>query len=435
MSIARDEIRDTELAEPRDYPKLFTLGILHMGQYFPMAFMGSALPFVFRKEGLPLEMFWVLALTAIPNWFKWLIALVVDRYSIQRIGHRKTWIIPCTVIGACCYGMLSFFPPKLDLLYPIVGILFFKTCIMAAQDIAVDAYAAESMQAHERSIGTSIINFLAAIGGMLGLGAVALVDSFGWTTATMAAASLLILAALPAILRKEPAPPELTRQRLARGESPSLLTALRRPDSWRILPLLFVFGFGGHFFGSMVGPFFADKGWTLTQFGLFNAACAFIGGGLGAVVTPWLVDRLGLRNAGLIGVATLPLQGILFGLLAWLPDLPAMPMLIALVATAQFVTSPYGYALSTSRFRWVSKAQAGTDYSMQSSVWNMGIWVAGSTAGVLGASVGWTLFFPVAGLLAALGGCYYVLMFDRIETMVEAREKEDARKYAIAEAG
>ena len=44
----------------KDYPKLATLSILHMAQYFPITFTGVALPFLFRQEGLPLEMFWLL---------------------------------------------------------------------------------------------------------------------------------------------------------------------------------------------------------------------------------------------------------------------------------------------------------------------------------------------------------------------------------------
>ncbi|MEJ2133125.1 MAG: MFS transporter, partial [Gammaproteobacteria bacterium] len=86
-------------AEAKDYPKLVMLGVLHMAQYFPAAFTGVALPFIFRKEGLPIEMFWLLALPGIPRWLKWLIALVVDNYGSPRIGFRKTWIIPCTLIG------------------------------------------------------------------------------------------------------------------------------------------------------------------------------------------------------------------------------------------------------------------------------------------------------------------------------------------------
>ena len=54
----------------KDYPKLVTFAVLHMAQYFPAAFAGVALPFLFRKEGLPLDMFWLLALPGYTRFLK-----------------------------------------------------------------------------------------------------------------------------------------------------------------------------------------------------------------------------------------------------------------------------------------------------------------------------------------------------------------------------
>ena len=110
-----------------DYAKLGSLGALHMAQYFPAAFAGIALPAIFRAEGLPLEMFWLLALPGIPRWFKWLIALVVDNYGNARIGYRKSWILPCTFLGALLYYSLSFIEPSIATIYVIVTILLVKS--------------------------------------------------------------------------------------------------------------------------------------------------------------------------------------------------------------------------------------------------------------------------------------------------------------------
>ena len=103
----------------KDTPKLVTLAVLHMAQYFPAAFAGVALPFLFRKEGLPLEMFWLLALPGYTRFLKWLMAMVVDNYGSTRLGKRKSWIIPCTIIGALSYALLALFPPSLVSLHII----------------------------------------------------------------------------------------------------------------------------------------------------------------------------------------------------------------------------------------------------------------------------------------------------------------------------
>jgi MFS family permease len=408
-----------------DYPKLATLGVLHMAQYFPAAFTGVALPFIFREQGLPLEMFWLLALPAIPRWLKWLIALVVDSYGSARIGYRKSWIIPCTLIGTICYGVLAWIPPSLGAAYLIIGILLFKSFVMAAQDIAVDGFAAESMTDAERPVGTSIIVFLALLASVLGAGAVAIVELFGWKVTMISASLLLVGAAAPAVVRPEPPPPEASRLRRERGERPDLLKALKRRDSLLILPYMLAFGFGGAFFTSMLGPFFSDQGLSLTAFGIVSVVSIVTGSGLGALITPWLVRRFGMKRAALASLSCLPIEAGVFFFLASVEPLPPLPWLASLTALVAFTTSIYSFVVNNSRFRWVSKAQAGTDYSLQSSFWNLGIWLAGSVAGVVAAAVGWGAFFVIAASLSGLFGAYYVINFDRIETMVREREREE----------
>ncbi|MCB1685258.1 MAG: MFS transporter [Pseudomonadales bacterium] len=407
----------------RDYPKLISIGVLHMAQYFPAAFTGIALPFIFRQEGLPLEMFWLLALPAIPRWLKWLIALVVDNYGSARIGYRKSWIIPCTMIGAVSYGLLAFIPPTVVAIYPIITILLFKSFVMAAQDIAVDGFAAEAMTDAERPVGTSIIVFLSLLAAVLGAGAVVIVEQFGWPTTMLAASLLLIGAALPALLRPEPPPPEASRLRRERGERPDLLKALKRRDSLLILPYLFAFGFGGAFFSSMLGPFFADLGLSLTEFGILSVLSIIAGSGLGAVITPLLIGRYGMRTTALLSLLTLPLEAVIFYYLASTGALPGLPWIIALTTVVAFCTSIYSFVVNNSRFRWASRAQAATDYSMQSSLWNLGVWAAGSVAGIAAGGMGWPNFFLLAATLSLLAGLFYVYNFDRIEQLVLAREK------------
>ncbi len=396
-----------------------------MAQYFPLAFTNVALPFIFRQEGLPLEMFWLLALPGLPRWLKFLMALVVDNYGSRRIGQRKSWIIPCTLIGASCYALLAAFPPSMSALHLIIGILVFKSFVMAAQDIAVDAYAAEAMTDAERPLGTSLINLLGAVAGVLGTAAVAIVEAAGWGSTMLAASALMLLAAAPAVIRPEPPPPEARLAREARGERPDLVKALKRKDSRYILPFIFMFGFGHNFFLAMVGPFWADKGMPLTDFGILAPVSVITGGVLAATSTPWLIDRIGMRRTAFIGLVVLPVEALVYCLFALNPGVPSLLVIIPTVAVLSFSTAIYMYTVSISRFRWASKAQAGTDYSMQSSLWNLGIWAAGSTAGFIAGPFGYLVFFPVAAVVTIIGGVFYVVMWDRIEALVVEREEQE----------
>ncbi len=415
------------VSDEKDMPKLVTLAVLHMAQYFPAALATVALPFLFRKEGLPLEMFWLLALPGYTRFLKWLMALVVDNYGSDRIGRRKSWIIPCTIIGALSYALLALYPPSLVSLHIIVGILIFKSFVMAAQDIAVDAYAAETMTDEERPLGTSLINYLGALAGLLGTGAVVMVEYFGWATAMLAASAMLIIAALPAVVRKEPPPPPLAQKKKDLGQNPSFLKVLKQRDSLFIMPFLFMFGFGPAFLGSMVGAFWADQGLTIEEYGILSATATGAGGLLAALSVPWLVNRIGLAKTALVSMAFIPVQALMymyfsvFGIPAWSLLLPSYVFIAWLV-------SFYGYAASISRFRWVSKGQAGTDYAVQSSIWNLGVSGGASLSGFAVGLLGWTYFFPLAALILLIGGMYYVLMFEHIEVTVSNREKEEMDK-------
>jgi len=184
-----------------------------MAQCVPTPFVGAALPHLFRKEGLALNLFWLLAIPGYTRFFKFLLALLVDRYSFSRLGRRKSWIIPCTIIGVLSYLSLSFFPPDVQWIYVIVGILTFKSLVMAAQDIAVDAYAA-----------------------------VAIVEAFNWAIAMVVASLLLIIAALPAVVRDEPPPPRaalIKKKDLDFNVLKSMRWSIFRRYSWYILPFIF----------------------------------------------------------------------------------------------------------------------------------------------------------------------------------------------------
>ncbi|MBC81781.1 MAG: hypothetical protein CMQ33_13270 [Gammaproteobacteria bacterium] len=412
-----------------DYPKLVIIGILNMAQTFPAAFTGTALPFLFRKEGLPLEMFWLLALPTMPTWLRWLMALAVDNFGSERFGHRKSWIVPCTLVGTAAYALLAFIPPSLPAVHLIVAILLFKSFVLIAQDVTIDAYAAENMTDRERAPGTAIINWLAGIAGVLGTGTVALVETFGWKPTMLAAAALMLIAATPAMLRPEPPVPEARKRRQAKGQRASLIKTFKRPESGYILPFAWFWGFGAGFMGTMLGPFYADKGLTLTEFGILSPISHLAGSTLAAVTTPLLVSRFGLRSTAMVGVAILPIEGAMFCMFA-LTSLPPLPLLIVMVSLLGYMTALFTYPVTISRYRWASKAQAGTDYALQSSLAGLGVWMAGSVSGLIASQVGWVYFFPIATTIALTAGIIYVGKFNRIEELVQERERVELERSA-----
>ena len=406
-----------------DFKKLVIVGVLNMAQIFPQSFTGTALPFMFRKQGLPLDMFWLIALPTYPNSFRWLISIAVDNFGNERFGYRKSWILPCTLVGTLAYSVLAFIPPSLAAVYVITGILLFKAIVMVAQDVAIDAYAAEAMSERERPTGTSMINWLAGVANLAGGSTVALVERFGWRPTMMSASALLLLAVTPAMIRREHPPPEARRTRQESGDHANILLTLLRPESLYILPFAFLWGFGAGFIGPMIGAFYADKGLSLTEYGIFPFA-GFVSSTLTAIATPLLVEKIGLRRTALIGVCVMPIEVAMYCMFA-LMSLPPLPVLLVMVALMGFLTSLFSYPVTISRFRWASKAQAGTDYALQSSLAGFGVATGAVITGFLADAVGWVYFFPIASVFSLTAGVFYVGMFNRIERLVQEREQAE----------
>lgn len=430
-----------------NFPKVSTIAIMHMAQYFPEAFVAIALPAVFRQQGLPLEDFWLLGIPLMPRTFKFLIALLVDNYGSTKIGFRKTWIIPCTTLGAALYLVVGFIQPVPSAVYAIVGILLLKTLIMTAQDIAIDGFAAEQFEDHERSTGASMIVFLAVSAGALGSIMLSLVDAFGWTFAMTVAAALLVVAVLPGIIRKEPPPPAAVQARRHEGERASLIDTIKRRENHIVLPFLYFFGFQGTFHGAMWAVFMVDMGATLTEIGTLAGVATISGSAAAALTTPVLIRKLGMKKTGIIGIFPI---GLIAAFYVWLGTFDALPeqfdfggfgifstywVLFAFIVAAAFTGGIWAYAVNTSRFRWPSKRQAATDYAVHSSVWNFGIWCAASLAGPFAAFLNenWSLFFILTYGVSILTAIAYVLVIDPAEKICVERDEREAAGLQPAE--
>lgn len=404
-----------------DYMKLVVLGMLHMGQNFPAAFTGVAIPFMYRQHGLDLAHYWMFALPLVPMWLKWIIAIGVENH-----GHRKVWIVWASTAAVTIYIVLAFVQPDLNSMHAVVTLLTLAATALAFQDAAIDGYAAESMTSAERPIGTSIIIYLAIIAGMMGSAAVALIDLFGWQTTLVMASGLLVVVIAPALLRRTNDMPEERRRRIDSGRHASLRGMLCRPESRLILLHLLLFGLSTSLVSSMVAPLLADRGLSLRDFGIATSLSIILGIGAGGAVAPVLIHIFGHWRAAAIGAVPLMLEGIVLWYLSEFP-LPGIIALTVVLSLASFGSSITMFVVNTTRFRWVSLEQACIDYSVQSSVLNLGAWAGGTASGFIAGAVGWSLYFPLT-TVANLGvAALYLVTYGMIVRRIAAREHSSGR--------
>jgi MFS family permease len=402
---------------------------LQMGQVFPAAFFGLMLTAVYREKGLPLDMFWVFMIPAVPTWLRPLWAPLVDGVGIRRIGLRKTWIIPCTLFGALAYLSLALFEPELEALAAIIAILTVKTTFMTTQDIAIDGYLVENLTDEERGLGAAVIDIARNVAQFTSWAGVAWVYGvYGWAAAVTLSASLLVLFSIPGVLRPEPPPPPQAERRRSRGERPSLIRLLRRPDARIVIPLIALLSFGGALIPSLYIAYLVDVGFTVREIGPFILAPAtLVGTIIGSSVTVWFLNRFGYKRTILVSAFLLVPTVIP---IIWMGALPDPSLMIVFLVTLNGIILPsfMGVAVAASRLKWASKTQAATDYTAYVVIASAAASAALGVGGVLAEHLGWYGYFTLAGAFVTVTCFVFYLLFDRIEALVDARDADEVAR-------
>lgn len=403
--------------------RYFAIGGLVLGQVIPNVFILFALPAIFRQQGIDLVHIGVLSLAMFPFWFKWLWAPIVDRIGNRRIGLRKSWIIPCTTIGALIYALLTLIPPSADTLYLIAGLLLLKNLVMATQDIAVDAYIVESLDRGEEATGAAASAIGTTIGIVVGGSLlVGLYDTLGWQVVMLFAATMLMAGSLTAMLLPERAPrldlpPRAPTMSLAFRE---ILVHLRSPASLRVLAVVLVVQFVVVFPFRIENAFLVDKGLTLTEIGFLGGGASAIGSIIGNIAGEWIGRKFGLQRAIWLSVIPVVLIGLLYIYVAATPVTGLEYAVVSLAAT--ILGCPLGVAINAVRYRWCSPARTATDYTLQSSLTYLAQAGASIGAAFLANWIGWTAFYVVAGGLLVVTVVALAMIFKPVSAAVARRD-------------
>ncbi|HZF78358.1 MAG TPA: MFS transporter [Rubrivivax sp.] len=408
---------------PGYWMRMITITGLLTAQSAPSTFLAIGLPTIYRQQGVDLATLSILALAAMPFWFKWLWAPLVDRLGSHRFGRRKSWIVPCTLAGAVAYAALGALPPTKDDIWLLVVFLTLIKLVMATQDIAVDAYTIESLEPGEEPDGATAAAVGSVIGGLMGSAVfLALFEQLGWTTVMALAALFLIVGTLPAMLRRERPPPEAV---LADGPQPgpmrSLVIHLRSSATLAVLAAIFAFTMLGYLPFTVDGPFLVDKGLSLTEIGFLSGGGIIVGNLIGFTLSGRIAASIGLARTFALGAALVSLSVVGYVLIAALPSTALQVAIVMLIA--QVVTCPAYIAMQASRFMWTDPRRVATAYTVQSSVNALAQSAARAAGPLLAGALGWPVFFAVAGGVMILAIWTMSRLHAKLTAMVEDRNR------------
>jgi PAT family beta-lactamase induction signal transducer AmpG len=350
------------------------------------------------------------ALVGTPYALKFLWAPLMDRLPPPLpLGRRRGWgiTIQILLIGAIlCLGSCN---PKHNL--PLVAALAVLVAFLSAsQDIVIDAWRVESLNADQQAPGAAMIQSGYRIAMLVsGAGGLFIAAYAGWFAAYATMAALVGVGLLVFLLAPEPkVPPETS---IAAGSSRLVIrhafsTAvigpfrdfMQRPLWPVILVAIFGYKLGEAMAGVMSTPLYISLGFSLPEiaavskvFGFFSVVAGVL---LGGVVT----TRFGIRRS-LILCGILQSAGNLFFVLQAVGG--HRIGYLALCVTAENITGGMaGTALITYLSSLCSPAFTATQYALLSSLALLGRTVVASSGGVLSEKIGWVRFFLLTTVVA-----------------------------------
>ena len=274
--------------------KLSLLASMYLCQAIPLGYVFGCLPVILREQGVNLKAVGAVFALHLPWALKFLCASWVDRKYIPALGRRKSWIFPLQWIGAALLVGVSYFPPDKDFALMYI-LLFFLSCVMATNDIAVDGYATDILEESERPWGNSIQSAARFAGLMLGGGVMLFMNSnFGWQTLCLFLSAVVFSFSLPVLLHRE-IDPLICNRADEDSSGEGVLAFLKRREVLRVLPVLIAptaFAFTSV---QMRTPLLVDMGFDSRSVGTILMHYAYPAGLAGTFLSGWFLHRVGGR--------------------------------------------------------------------------------------------------------------------------------------------
>lgn len=397
--------------------------VLYLAHALPLYFYNVALPAILRSQGIDLRWIGMLSLLYIPWAFKFFWAPLIDRFYIQKLGRRKTWLLLTQI--ALVMGILVLAWTQFDYgltVFVMVG-LWIST-FAATQDIAIDGYTVEAFNESEYRLGSMAQSMGVALGSMIG-GAVTLwlYQYYGWQSALT---SLAVMTALTMFaifkIQERPLTSDTTKSTDAlhlNQPRPSLILAFKRKEILWALLLIVVYRVVEAPAMAMLNPMLIDQHWSLSQIGILMSVLGAGVGLLAAVSAAFLLKKIQATRLllwagwGRTIVYALLASAILLG---WMTQWHLLlgVFVIGLLAIRYIaMTALYAYFMHVS-----SKQQAGTDFTILVCFELLVYFIGGASSGFLAKSLGYGHFYVVLSIASIISVLLSQIIISHIQKTV-----------------
>lgn len=394
--------------------KIVTLGILGVSSGAPLPLTASTLQAYLTVYGIDLRLIGLFSSLSFPYTLKFLWAPIFDRISAPFIGRRRGFILLSQLTIFLLIASYSLLNPVRNL-KELAFISFLLSLFSATQDILIDAYRTDILDAKERPKGASIFITGYRI-GMLSSSAFALIiaDKIGWDYSFIFISMLILFSITGTLLGSNEPDQNPKDESLFHLTLSSVRELLIKERSFLLLLFIATYKLGDAYLGAMTVPFLiSGANFSPSDVGLINKALGFGFTLAGAICAGFIMSKIDLwRSLFYFGI--LQMVSNLFFILLSLAG-KNYPLLCICVAIENFSGGMGTSAFITLIMSLCSRAYSGTQFALLSSLSAIGRVLISPTSGFFAQHFGWIPFFILSALFALPGMITLIYLRGRIE--------------------
>lgn len=398
---------------------LLTVFCLGFSSGLPLALTASTLSAWLSEEHVDKTTIGLFAAVATPYTLKFLWSPFMDTLAFpvltRRLGRRRGWMLATQIALAGALVLLAATSPGANpWLTAMLALLV--AFLSASQDIVIDAYRIEILDAKEQGEGAAMIQ----LGYRLGMvassaGGLMLADKAGWHLTYAVMAALMGCGIATTLISQEPPAPGERKTHsftewLAKAVRAPLADFTRTPGWALIFAFIVIYRLADAFIGTMTNPFLLEIGFTKTQVGeivkIYGTAATIIGTFAGGS----LIVRFGaLRILFLAGL----LHGATNLCYVWQSFAGADSHVLAISTTLENFTGGIAASAFVAYLSNLCNVHyTATQYALLSSLSALGRTWFSTPAGYVAKHFGWNWFFALSALLA-LPGLLLIILLNR----------------------
>lgn len=409
--------------------KMLFIMLLGFASGLPLALSGNMLQLWYHEEGLDIKTIGLLALVGQPYAYKFLWSPNFDRYRLPYLTRRRGWLITIQVVLISTLIAMACMSPK-ETPFALAMLALILSFSSASQDIVIDAFRAELLEASERGLASAWTNAGYRIAMILsgGVGLI-LAEVLGFPVVYLLMAVYMTLSLLICLATKEKE--DTSVQNFIAEKSlyemywlpfVEFLTRYKKVEIVLLLLLILIYKMGDAFAFSLSSVFLrGGLGFSLSEIGTVNKIMAISASIAGSFCAGAIMMRISLFNALFYFGWLQCLSNFSFMFLAYVGKVYSV--MVATIFIDYFCSGLGTAAFLALLMGLCNKKYTATQYALFSSLSAVGRIYVPACAGFMVDAIGWYNFF-FSTVFIAVPGVLLIIPLRRVINSVESENNK-----------